>query len=91
LLDGERVGFTAVKPTSDGLSLDHLYVRPQYQGRGIGAAVLGILFDEADRQALSLFVSALRGSASNQFYLRHGFVPVREGEWDTYYVRLPKT
>jgi GNAT superfamily N-acetyltransferase len=34
------------------MSLDHLYVRPEYPGRGIGSAVLGILFGEADSQGL---------------------------------------
>jgi len=87
LADGERVGFVAVKPTPDGLSLEHLYVRPEYQGRGIGSAVLAILFEEADRRALPLRVGALRGSDANRFYLRHGFIVVEESEWDIYYVR----
>ena len=87
LADGERVGFVAVKPTSDELNLEHLYVRPEYQGRGIGSAVLAILFEEADSRALPLRVSALRDSDSNRFYLRHGFIYVEETEWDIYYVR----
>jgi GNAT superfamily N-acetyltransferase len=87
LAEGERVGFVAVKPTSDGLMLEHLYVRPEYQGRGIGSAVLAILFAEADSRALPLRVGALRGSDANRFYLRHGFIHVEEIEWDIYYVR----
>lgn len=87
LLDGERVGFVTVTHTADGLSLDHLYVRPAYQRRGVGAAVLATLFEEADVEALPLRVGALRGSDSNRFYLRHGFVPLEQGEWDIYYVR----
>jgi GNAT superfamily N-acetyltransferase len=58
LVDGERVGFVAVRPTTDGLSLEHLYVRPEYQGRGIGSAVLAFIFEEADSQALPLRVGA---------------------------------
>jgi GNAT superfamily N-acetyltransferase len=87
LADGERVGFVAITPTSDGLSLDHLYLRPEFQGRGIGSAVLARIFEEADSRALSLRVGALRGSDSNRFYLRHGFVRAEESEWDIYYVR----
>lgn len=87
VLRGERVGFVAVKPSSDGLFLDHLYVHPRFQGRGIGSAVLAILFSEADTLRLSLRVGALRESASNRFYLRHGFTQVEETDWDIYYVR----
>jgi hypothetical protein len=35
-----------------------------------------------------LHVGALRGSDSNRFYLRHGFVLEKKmGEWDNTYVR----
>jgi hypothetical protein len=30
----------------------------------------------------------LRGSESNRFYMRHGFVQVEQGEFDNHYVRL---
>lgn len=89
LLASERVGFVAVRPATDQLHLEHLYVRSEYQGRGAGSAVLGILFEEADSRALPLRVGALRGSDANRFYLRHGFIRVEEGEWDIYYVRAP--
>jgi len=32
-------------------------------------------------------LSALRGSDSNRFYRRHGFVQTGEGEWDIDYLR----
>src|SRR6185295_2966726 len=91
LLEHERVGFVAIKPTSEGLSLEHLYVRTDYQGRGIGSAVLEILFAQADAEAVPIRVGALRGSDSNRFYVRHGFTRVGESEWDIYYVRLART
>jgi GNAT superfamily N-acetyltransferase len=90
LVEDERVGFVTVKPVAEGLSLDHLYLRPRHQRRGIGAAVLGIVFHEADSRGLPLRVGALRGSESNAFYVRHGFRRVEEGEWDIYYVRPPR-
>lgn len=89
LLEGERVGFVVLRPTPEGATLEHLYVRPARQGRGVGAAVLAIVFGEADRFAAPLRVGALRGSDSNRFYQRYEFVRVEEGEWDTYYVRPP--
>jgi len=85
--DGERVGFVVVKPVGAELLLDHLYIRPGAQGRGIGAAVLARVFAEADAQALPLGVGALRESDSNRFYTRHGFTLVEQGEFDNHYLR----
>ena len=67
--------------------LDHLYVRPSAQGSGIGAAVLIQVFQEADNAALPIKVGALKESASNRFYTRHGFQFVESSEFDNYYVR----
>ena len=89
VMQGQRVGFVAVSPSADELVLDHLYVHPRNQGQGIGSAVLALVFQEADGLQRSLRVGALRGSDSNRFYLRHGFVQVEESEWDIYYVRPP--
>jgi GNAT superfamily N-acetyltransferase len=91
VLGGERVGFFVVQSHDRSLLLDHLYVRPGHQGKGIGAAVLAQVFEEADAAGLPVRVGALRGSASNRFYARHGFVPVEQGEFDNYYVRLSKS
>ncbi|WLG46949.1 GNAT family N-acetyltransferase [Pseudomonas sp. FP1740] len=86
-LAGERVGFIVVKPQLNELLLDHLYVRPNAQGTGVGSAVLEQIFKEADAAALPVRVGALKESASNRFYIRHGFQFVESGEFDNYYVR----
>ena len=87
LVAGERAGFVVVKPDREALLLDHLYIEPRFQNRGIGAAVLKTVFAEADAGEMPLKVGALRGSDSNRFYVRHGFALVQEDEWDNYYVR----
>lgn len=84
---GERAGFFALKSIAQGLLLDHLYVLPAHQGRGIGAAVLAHVFRQADASQADVRVGALVGSASNRFYAAHGFVLVEQGEFDNYYVR----
>lgn len=89
VVDEQRVGFVVVKKKAEGLLLDHLYVHPRAQSRGIGSAVLTRILAEADALGLPLVVGALRGSAANRFYLRHGFAPVGESEWDLYYRREP--
>ena len=87
---GERVGFAVVRPCADGLLLDHLYVRPSSQNRGIGAAALQAVFAQADACSANVRVGALRESDSNRFYLSHGFELVEQAEFDNYYVRRPK-
>lgn len=76
----QRVGFVVLKPQADHLLLDHLYVHPAHQGRGLGAAVIRSVFEQATKLELAVRVSALRGSESNRFYLRCGFKLVGEAE-----------
>ncbi|WP_010175830.1 GNAT family N-acetyltransferase [Pseudomonas sp. PAMC 25886] len=86
-VSGERVGFVVVKHHPTELVLDHFYVRPCAQGSGIGSAVLTQIFKAADAAALPIKVGALKESASNRFYIRHGFQFVESTEFDNYYVR----
>ena len=90
LVDGIAAGFFVVRHVEDHLSLDHLYIVPKHQGLGIGSAVLaGILLD-ADLRSIPVRLGALRGSDSNRFYQRHGFVKTAEAERDIYYIREPR-
>lgn len=86
-VSGERVGFVVVKHHHSELLLDHLYVRPSAQGSGVGSAVLTQIFKEADAAVLPIRVGALKESASNRFYTRHGFQFIESSEFDNYYVR----
>jgi GNAT superfamily N-acetyltransferase len=90
VVEGETVGFVVVKAATDALALEHLYIAPMHQGKGIGSAVLEAVFADADARAIPVKVGALRGSDSNRFYQRHGFVQVEEAEWDIYYMRAPR-
>lgn len=89
VVDGERVGFVVVKPDGDDLLLDHLYVLPAHQGRGVGAAVLADVLAHADARHARVRLGALRASDANRFYARHGFAVVGESEWDIHYARPP--
>ncbi len=90
VLDGVRVGFVVVRPRPDGLLLDHLYILPAAQGRGVGAGVMRHVLADADARGATLRVGALRASAANRFYERHGFELERRSEWDDHYVRHPR-
>ena len=90
LSGGTKVGLLVTKQQREHLLLDHLYIRPEYQGQGIGGIVLRLVFVQADALNLSVKVGALRESDSNRFYVRHGFQLVEQAEFDNYYVRPSK-
>ena len=87
ITEGAKVGFFTVRPSADGAQLDHLYIHPDHQSRGIGSAVMASIISDAEKQNVSILVGALKESASNRFYQRHGFLLRSESEWDNYYVR----
>lgn len=90
VVDGQRIGFYTFRPADGGgLQLDHLYVHPNFQSRGIGAEVLRHLLALADASKTTVSLGALRDSPSNRFYQRHGFVKTSEDEWDIYYHWTP--
>lgn len=90
LLNDERVGFVVVKEKDDHLFVDHLYIDPQHQSKGLGGATLKQVFDIADASKKIIKLGALKESRSNDFYKRHGFVLSETSEWDNYYIRLPR-
>jgi GNAT superfamily N-acetyltransferase len=85
--EGRRVGFLAVRPHPDHLLLDHLYILPGEQGRGIGGEALKSVCRDADALGIPVKVGALRGSDANRFYARYGFTVESESEWDIHYAR----
>lgn len=67
--EGNLVGFIAM----NGQWLDHLYVEPAWQGRGVGSALLA----EAKKSCAALELWTFqRNEQARRFYERHGFVLV---------------
>lgn len=69
-IDGEVVGYASI----DGAELNDLYVRPGFQGRGIGTALMAKV-RELSPGELSLWTFQ-RNTAARRFYERHGFAPL---------------
>jgi ribosomal protein S18 acetylase RimI-like enzyme len=90
VVDGQRIGFYTFRPADEGFQLEHLYVHPSCQSRGIGSEVIRHLLSLADASQMPVSLGALRDSPSNRFYQRHGFVQTAEDQWDIYYVRTPR-
>jgi len=89
LLSGSTVGFYVLRDLQDHFSLDHFYILPEYQGQGMGASVLESITQLACVWRKPVRLGALRGSRSNDFYQRHGFVQSHESEFDIYYQYTP--
>lgn len=90
VLGGRRTGFFATRLAGREIWLDHLYIRPAFQSRGIGSAILAIIFEMADELERPLMVGALKESRSNEFYRKNGFQFSHSSEWDNYYRREAK-
>jgi GNAT superfamily N-acetyltransferase len=88
---GELAGCVAMGPADGDLLLEHFYIAPEQQGKGLGSAVLQRLLGEADAAGLPIRLSVLQQSDAGRFYARHGFTQTGEDEWDVYYRRPPQT
>ena len=90
---GQRAGFITLRPGASSapqaLQLNHLYIRPAFQGAGLGALALDWAKAQAAAQDADITLSALKQSAANRFYLRHGFVQVGESAFDLDYRWCP--
>ncbi|MEP0235045.1 GNAT family N-acetyltransferase [Roseibium sp.] len=82
---GQLVGFFVLRTRADHLYLDHLYVLPDIQGRGIGTHVVRDAKKKATALKLPLRLIALKGSAANDFYTSHGFKLKGSSEFDNAY------
>lgn len=89
MVDGALAGCVALGPHDAGLLLEHFYIAPAEQGRGLGSAVLLRLLAEAAASGLPVRLGVLRASDAERFYRRHGFVMTGEVEWDIYYEWRP--
>lgn len=81
--DGRMLGYAAVK---DGL-LNHLYVRPDCQGQGIGSALLARAKAHAPA-GLKLWTFEPDAGAI-RFYQRHGFVTLERTDGRNNEERVP--
>ncbi|MFI7890097.1 GNAT family N-acetyltransferase [Streptomyces sp. CACIS-1.16CA] len=86
---GSFAGCVARRPAEDGWWLEHFYLSPALQGRGIGSAVLRGVLDRADAERQPVRLDVLRGSPARHLYERHGFTLEREDAVDVFLVRKP--
>ena len=73
------VGFLSTRNTPDALNVDQLYIFPEYQGKGIGAACMRHIIDDADLGQKPVTLQVLKiNTRATAFYQRLGFTIVDE-------------
>ncbi|MFE9561211.1 GNAT family N-acetyltransferase [Streptomyces sp. NPDC006487] len=86
---GTFAGCVSLRPAEDAHWLEHFYLAPHLQGRGIGGAVLRGLLEQRDRNGTRVRLNVLQGSAARGLYERHGFRLEVEDPVDVFMVREP--
>ena len=87
LLDGERVGCVGFRRHAQEIRIDSFYLDRRLHNSGLGTKILTVLLAEADAARLPVRLEVLAGSKADRFYLRHGFMKLREDEIEGYYER----
>lgn len=89
VLDRELAGSITLRPGEGRLWLEHFYLAPHRQGRGLGSAVLSTVLERTDAQGTTVGLNVLQGSAARRLYERHGFVVEDQDPIDVFMARPP--
>ena len=89
LVNGQRAGCVGFRKEPDCLKIDSFYLGRRWHNIGLGTAILKVLLAEADALGTPVRLDVLTGSKADRFYLRHGFVKLREDEIEAAYERRP--
>jgi GNAT superfamily N-acetyltransferase len=87
-VDGTFAGCVALRPADGAVWLEHFYLDPGVQGRGIGTAVLEWVIDRCAGTPIRLDV--LTGSPARRLYERHGFHVESEDPVDVFMICGPQ-
>jgi len=72
VLENEDVGCVTVRPEPDAWWIEHFYLWPRVQGRGIGGQVLQHAM-ATHRDGRPFMLAMMRDSPARRLYERHGF------------------
>jgi GNAT superfamily N-acetyltransferase len=89
LVAGDFAGCVTLRPADDGYLLEHFYVASEFQGRGLGSAVLRTLLARTDTEGTAVRLNVLQGSPARHLYERHGFAVESQDPVDVYMLRKP--
>lgn len=77
-VDGRDAGFIAKRDAGDEIQLSNLMVAPEFQNRGIGAAVLRDLLAGAQMRRLPVRLQVMKVNPARRLYERLGFAVTEE-------------
>ena len=87
---GTDVGFLSTRNTPDTLKVDQLYILPEYQGKGIGAACMEHIINDASLEQKPVTLQVLKiNTRATTFYQRLGFTIVEENSTHFQMKRYP--
>ncbi|MEU5668007.1 GNAT family N-acetyltransferase [Streptomyces longwoodensis] len=89
MLDRGLAGCVTVRPAGGRQWLEHFYLAPHCQGRGLGSAVLRTVLERTDAQGTTVGLNVLQGSGARRLYERHGFIVEDQDEIDVFMMRAP--
>jgi len=85
-VEGRDIGVMAVTRRPSKLFLDNIQVAPDYQGRGLGTALIRDLQDQARIEGVPLALRVIVSNRARTLYARLGFV-IREQSNTHYHMR----
>jgi ribosomal protein S18 acetylase RimI-like enzyme len=89
-VDSAPVGLLALRNSDDEFEIDRIEIRPAFQGRGIGTAVLESVIARAQATARAIRLQVLVGSPASRLYERLGFRAVEHSASHVTMVRTPR-
>ncbi|MFD1886152.1 GNAT family N-acetyltransferase [Paenibacillus wenxiniae] len=88
MVDQSPVGCIALRPEQQGgYVLEHFYIHPHHQGKGIGNAVLNEVLWDSKLYGHTVTLNVLQGSPARRLYERHGFEQSEQDEIDVFMKR----
>lgn len=73
LLDGRPCGFVCIEDCADDIVVRQLVVAPEFQGRGIGTAILRETMERARGRGVPVLIGGLNENRALDLYRRLGF------------------
>ncbi len=90
-VDGRAVGMIVVEWSETEACIERIEILPEYQGRGLGAAIFGQVLGEADARRLPVRLRVLKVNPAQRLYTRLGFIVTGETETHLLMQRLPSS
>ncbi|SKA10560.1 Acetyltransferase (GNAT) domain-containing protein [Enhydrobacter aerosaccus] len=87
LIDGKRAGCVGFRVDAQWVTIDSFYLDGRFHNGGLGSTILLTLLAEADALGKPVRLEVLKQSPADRFYLRHGFVPIGENDYDITFER----